>query len=89
MISLVSNRYRASPTIRTLISLESEDKAWLDARAEEEGIAMTEIVRRAVRNYRNEVEASSIEHLLVATAGTWKGPDGLDYQRAIRAEWET
>lgn len=88
MISLVTNRYRATPTIRTLISLELEDKSWLDRRAEEEGIAMTELVRRAVRSYREESESSSFERLLAATAGIWPGADGLDYQREIRAEWE-
>ena len=49
---------------------------------------MTEIVRRAVRSYREETESSSFERLLAATAGIWPGADGLDYQRAIRAEWE-
>jgi hypothetical protein len=78
--------------IRTLISLEDEDKTWLDQRAKEEGLTMTELVRTAVRQYREQCEASeaaeSLEQLLRRTAGIWQGEDGLAYQRAVRGEWE-
>jgi hypothetical protein len=78
--------------IRTLISLEDEDKKWLDRRAKEEGLTMTELVRMAVRRYREQCEASqaaeSLEQLLRRTAGIWREGDGLAYQRAVRDDWE-
>lgn len=78
--------------IRTLISLDPDDKAWLDRRAEEENMTMTQIVRTAVRRYRQEVDAQaalpSFEELLSSTAGIWTAEDGLAYQQRLREEWE-
>ncbi len=75
--------------VRTVISLEEEEKAWLDRRAEQEKVSMTELVRRAVRQYRQqrELEARSVHRLLEETSGIWTGEDGLSYQRRIRGEW--
>ena len=77
--------------IRTLISLEDEDKKWLDRRAKEEGLTMTELVRVAVRQYREQCETSqaaeSLEQLLHRTAGIWREGEGLAYQQAVRDEW--
>ncbi|HEX5759070.1 MAG TPA: ribbon-helix-helix protein, CopG family [Thermoanaerobaculia bacterium] len=76
--------------IRTIISLDDEDKAWLDRRAEEERVTMTQLVRMAIRRYRQELEAGapSFERQLQATAGLWRGEDGLEHQRRLRAEWD-
>ncbi|HYG64076.1 MAG TPA: CopG family transcriptional regulator [Thermoanaerobaculia bacterium] len=76
--------------IRTLISLDAEEKRWLDRRAEEEGVTMTQIVRTAVRRYREQCEAGepSLEEMLRRTSGLWKGEEGLAYQDRIRGEWE-
>jgi hypothetical protein len=77
--------------IRTVISLDPDDKAWLDRRAEEENVTMTQIVRTAVQRYREEVEAPALptfEQLLARTAGLWKREDGLAYQQRVREEWE-
>lgn len=75
--------------IRTLISLDDEDKRWLDRKAEEEGKTMTELVRTAVRRYREQCESGepSLDQLLRQTSGLWKGAEGVEYQRAIRDEW--
>jgi hypothetical protein len=77
--------------IRTLISLEDEDKKWLDRRAKEEGSTMTELVRVAVRQYREQCDTSqgaeSLEQLLRRTAGIWREGEGLAYQQAVRDEW--
>ena len=76
--------------IRTVVSLEDEDKAWLDRKAEENQVSMAEVVRQAVRRYREESdrEAQPLRQLLQATSGIWKGEDGLAYQRRIRREWD-
>jgi len=79
--------------IRTLISLDDEDKTWLDRKAKEEGVTMAHVVRSAVKKYREQCEASkgepSLEQLLRRTAGSWREGDGLAYQRAVRGEWES
>lgn len=79
--------------IRTLISLDEEDKRWLDRRANEEGKTMTEIVRTAVREYRQQCEQSTggeptLEQLLERTSGLWRGGDGLTAQLLVREEWD-
>jgi len=77
---------------RTIISLEETDKAWLHQEARRRHVPMTEIVRRAVRAYRRQTEPrnrTDLDEVLECTRGIWTHGDGLEYQRAIRAEWET
>ena len=52
---------------------------------------MTELVRRAVREYRGRYDAggpSHLQELLGRTSGCWAHGDGLSYQDAARDEWE-
>lgn len=74
---------------RTVISLDEGDKEWLDQRARQEGVPMTELVRRAVRLLRARLERGELtfEQLLEQTRDTWPAEDGLDYQRRLRDEW--
>ena len=78
-----------SQMIRTIVSLSEEDKAWLDAEAGREGVAMAEIVRRAVRHLRRADSAAepSFDDLLEELSGTWTAGDALDWQRKLRDEW--
>ena len=75
--------------VRTIVSIEEEDKAWLDLKAAEEKVSRAELIRRAVRMYRkaSEIETRSFHRLLAETSGIWKGEDGLTYQRRARDEW--
>lgn len=74
--------------VRTIVSLQEEDKAWLERRAREEGVSMAEMVRRAVRQMRvSGAEAPSTADLLASTAGMRRGEDGLVVQRRLRDEW--
>ena len=76
--------------VRTVISLGTGDKNWLDEKSREEGVPMTELVRRAIGRYRREDAAASpkgVRALLAATKGLWTEGDGLAYQRRIRGEW--
>lgn len=77
--------------IRTIISLNEEDKAWLDRRAHQEGLTMTELVRRSVHLYRETTDPADSEFgaTLDQTRGIWKNGDALQYQRTIREDWET
>jgi hypothetical protein len=76
--------------IRTVISLDEQDKAWLDRVARSERVPMTKLVRRAIRRLREEQEGApgELDRLLRETAGIWKAGDGLAYQRRLRAEWD-
>ena len=76
--------------IRTVISLDPEDKAWLDRKARQEGTPMTRLVQRAVQRLRNESESnpSRFDRLLRETSGTGRFGEGLAYQRRRRREWD-
>lgn len=76
--------------VRTVISLDSADKAWLDDKSRSERVPMTELVRVAIRRYRRAELTSSpqgVSALLSATRGAWAAGDGLAYQRRVRADW--
>ena len=74
--------------VRTIVSLDDDDKAWLDRAARSQRVPMTKLVRHAIRRLRQEQEAApqGFERLLRETAGTWKAGDGLAYQRLLRAD---
>ncbi len=77
--------------IRTIISLDPEEKAWLDEKARETGQSMTAVVREAVVRYRAQdakCGSPSLKALLERTRGTWKQGDGLAWQNKLRAEWD-
>ena len=76
--------------VRTVVSLDPDDKAWLDRQARERRVTMTELVRVAVRRLRADGESAAVsfDDLLARTSGLWKQEDGLRYQRRLRDEWE-
>jgi hypothetical protein len=76
--------------IRTLISLDPEDKAWLDRKAKLERMPMARLVRQAIQRLRQDSEAkpSRFKVLLNETSGIGKTGDGLAAQRRLRREWD-
>ena len=77
---------------RTIISLEPEDRDWLARRAQQEHVPQTEVVRRALRLYRQRAEikgTQSFEEMAHATCGICKGEDGLVAQNRLRDEWNS
>lgn len=76
--------------VRTVISLDPADKRWLDWKARAEGVPMTEIVRLAIRRFRETSieDEPTFDDLLKETKGLWAKGDGLEYQRRIRDEWD-
>ena len=75
--------------IRTVISLDRENKEWLDRRARHENLSMAELIRVAVRQYRERTppDDATFDELLGQTSGIWKGEDALRHQRELRREW--
>lgn len=71
---------------RTIISLENDDKQWLDEESRRSGLPKSAIVRLSIRYMRLDRERS-FEKLLTQTSGTWKEGDGLEYQERLRSEW--
>jgi hypothetical protein len=74
--------------VRTIISLDEDDKAWLDARARALGVPMTALIRTAVRMLRSQPAGEpTTAELIDQTRGVWREGDGLDYQERLRDEW--
>lgn len=77
--------------LRTVVSFNSIEKAWLDRTAKVGRVPMTEIVRQAVSHYRKMLENQKqpgMQELLKKTAGVWRQKDGLSYQKKLRQEWD-
>ena len=72
--------------VRTIISLDPDDKQWLDGAASRAGLPMAGLVREAIRRMRQQQEAG-LEDLLRRTSGLWRKGDGLAYQRRLRRQW--
>lgn len=75
---------------RTIISLEPEYREWLADQAQREHVPQTEVVRRALRLYREKAAANapqSFEDLARLTSGLQQGDDGLLVQQRLRDEW--
>lgn len=76
---------------RTVISIDPEDKRWLDREARRRNVPMTELVRQAVRNYRVRAESLArpdLQTALTRTSGIWRDDNGLSYQQRLRKEWD-
>jgi len=74
--------------VRTIITLEEDDKQWLDARAAAEGVPMAALIRRAVAQLRGlDSTRARRSELLATSSGLGSGEDGLAQQRRLRNEW--
>ncbi len=77
---------------RMIITLEDADKLWLARESKAEKKSIAQIIRDAIKDYKERVakkpEEETFEELLEATRGTWTQGDPLTYQQNIRAEWD-
>ena len=57
-------------------------------KAKQERVPMTELVRRAVRQFRRQSgpATSPFDQVLSETAGLWQQGDGLSYQKRLRGD---
>jgi hypothetical protein len=69
-----------------ILSIEDQDKMWLEKKAREKNVSMAELIREAVRKMRKG-EQTTLEQALKTTQGIWRDGDGLRYQRRVRREW--
>ena len=76
--------------VRTVISLDEEQTAWLDQQAQLRRVSIASLIRQAVSEFRIREQrgsATSFQEVLKRTAGIWQTSDGLEYQERIRKEW--
>ncbi len=75
---------------RSIITLDPDDRAWLMRKAKQERVPMTELVRRAVRQFRRQSGPTTLgfDQVLGETAGLWQHGDGLAYQKRARRDWD-
>ena len=76
--------------VRTFISPDDEQKAWLDRHAALHRVSMASLTRQAVSEFRMRGQRGStgpFQEVLRQTAGIWQPGDGLEYQEPIRKEW--
>ncbi|MGB7414167.1 MAG: hypothetical protein WA902_08155, partial [Thermosynechococcaceae cyanobacterium] len=60
--------------IRTVISLNEDDKRWLDRQAKQQQTTLANLIQKAVRQMRqtSELQEPSFDHLLAKTQGIWE-----------------
>ncbi len=76
--------------IRTIVSMEKEDKRWLDSYSRNRHISSAEAIRRAVRLMRKAASEYGTDKIISGTAGLWKNRnvDAIEFVRSIRSEWD-
>ncbi|MCB9537109.1 MAG: CopG family transcriptional regulator [Myxococcales bacterium] len=59
-----------------VIAIDEDDDLWLAEMAQKEGIPKTHLIRRAVRQYREQFDGDSVslEALLLSTPALWVDP---------------
>lgn len=76
--------------MRTIIDLPQEQLEELKMVCQQKDISRAEAVRQAVKEYLIQAKTSKLHAALADTFGVWKHKniDGVEYQRALRAEWD-
>ena len=75
---------------RTILSLPEDDKRWLDGYGRRLRISSAEVIRRAIREFRQKKAESSLDRRLEETAGAWTSgrADGRAFVDGLRREWD-
>ncbi len=72
--------------VRTVIAIDDDIKYWVDSKAKQDGVSMTEVIRRALQLLK-EQDALRFDAKLAKTSGIWSGGDGLEFQKKERESW--
>lgn len=81
---------RMTRMTRTIISIPVDEKKWLDGFGKRHRVSSAEVVRRALKEYRQLKADRSLTGVLQETAGTWTSIEGdsQEYIDTMRAEWD-
>jgi hypothetical protein len=74
---------------RTIITLPEEDKLWLESYSKAYRISVAEAIRQGIKRLKESMAQNTYNTLVQNTRGVWEKSDGLEYQKRIRAEWES
>jgi hypothetical protein len=74
---------------RTVITLPEEDKLWLESYSKAYRISVAEAIRQGIKGLKESMAQNTYNTLVQNTRGVWEKGDGLEYQKRIRAEWES
>jgi hypothetical protein len=74
---------------RTIITLSEEDKRWLESYSRLNRVSVEEAIRQGIRKLKEAELFENYQTLVQRTKGLWKKGDGLNFQKKIRAEWDS
>ena len=75
--------------VRTIITLEENDKKWLDRYSGRYGRSTAETIRQAIKEFQKQARKGEYQNILKATAGLFKGKDdSVSFVRKLRGEWD-
>jgi hypothetical protein len=74
---------------RTIITLSEEDKRWLEHYSSLHRVSMAEAIRKGIHKLKEDELIENYQTIVQNSKGLWDKGDGLEYQKAIRAEWNS
>ena len=74
---------------RTIITISEEDKRWLESYSSLHKVSVAEAIRQGIRKLKEAELFENYQTLVQRTRGIWKQGDGLNFQKKIRAEWNS
>ena len=74
---------------RTIITISEEDKRWLESYSSLNKVSVAEAIRQGIRKLKEAELFDKYQTLVQRTKGLWKKGDGLNFQKKIRAEWNS
>jgi hypothetical protein len=74
---------------RTIITISEEDKRWLESYSNLNRVSVAEAIRQGIRKLKEAELFENYQILVQRTQGLWKKGDGLNFQKKIRAEWNS
>ena len=77
--------------VRTIITIDEEEKRWLESYSKIHRQSLAETIRCAVNEFKKRKAKDKGHYLKVldASFGIWKNRkiDSVEYQRKLRAQW--
>ena len=74
---------------RTIVTLEENDKRWLDKYSAENGRSTAETIRQAIKEFQKKMREGEYKNVLEKVFGVLKHKeDSVKFVRKIREEWD-